>query len=877
MLRAPLQVLRADGMRIDLSRRDAGALLVATRQGWQQTAFGYRDMIGELRYAVRLRAQSVARVRYYIAETRPWPEDPIPLEIDEDDKDAVKPSLDAQLVADAIHNFNLIPIDDRPDGFTARLDENLDIAGECWLHIDADGRFHVRSVSEVSATADGRVTISTLPTATAGSMRVLDPNTESLLRLWAPHPEYGQLADSSLRTLQDVCEDIVLAGREQRAAARSRVAANGLLLLPASLSLAQERTEDDGDGVAEDTFMSDFTAAMLAPIRDDGDSQAVVPIVIRGEIEDLEKVRHVTLQRADPEQLIARQSAALLRLLRGMDVQPEQVDGLGSTNHWTSWQIDARAIRDQVKPAAETIAACLMQAYMIPALEDLGYTRDQLDNLTIAVDTSPLSENPNRGQDARDAHTAMVIRDAALREALGFDEDDAPDEEEMVRRLATSGKLPVDAVAQIFGLRGGPEQAQPITIDAQPSERAALPAAEERPQAVEGEVTPTNPIPAEPTQIVAAAPVPDPFGFVVDVAATRRLADIDAELADRITVAADAALARILEKAGARVKSKAQKDSTLAASLVGVDALAVPARLGREKVAEFASIQDLIGDGYGRLRGQFGKWMSRAAEQVAEVVVDVLHLDRRSDRADAVRDQVRSRLEVRTGQAWQTLTEHLDAAAEEALFRDDPLTPDPGPGEPVDTLIRPADVEDVLRVAGGGQSLRQSSQTRTPMRSETPGPGGYGSGPDVTGLLQEQGAVLLGWEWQYRNAIHRDHKFAPWHTQLNGLRFSTFTDPQLDTDPETAWLGPYYFPGDHAGCRCRVIPLLAVPELDDGIVAQRLREAAGDPRNVLAERVAAEDAAAGRVGTSLQQEVEVRSRITEAVERLTREHIGGSR
>jgi hypothetical protein len=56
-----------------------------------------------------------------------------------------------------------------------------------------------------------------------------------------------------------------------------------------------------------------------------------------------------------------------------------------------------------------------------------------------------------------------------------------------------------------------------------------------------------------------------------------------------------------------------------------------------------------------------------------------------------------------------------------------------------------------------------------------------------------------------------------------------------------------------------------------------LREAAGDPRNVLAERVAAEDTAAGRVGTSLQNEVEVRSRITDAVEQLRRDYIDGDR
>jgi hypothetical protein len=276
------------------------------------------------------------------------------------------------------------------------------------------------------------------------------------------------------------------------------------------------------------------------------------------------------------------------------------------------------------------------------------------------------------------------------------------------------------------------------------------------------------------------------------------------------------------------------------------------------------------------LRAQFDRWLGDAAAQIAEVLLDLLGIPPRSPRADEIRVRVTTRLTSRTGQAWQTLAERLDQAAEEALFRPDPLVPEQGPGEPVDTLIRPQDVEDVLRVAGGAQPIREprreSSQTRAPRLEETPGPGGFGGGPDVTRLVGEEGGVLLGWERQYRFGVVRD-RFAPWHTQLDKTRFATFTDPKLDTQPQTAWIGPYYFPGDHDGCRCRAVPIYAVPDMEDGIVARRLRETQGDPRNILAAQVAAQDDAAGRVGTSLQQEVEVRERIFAAVQRLQREHI----
>ncbi len=1230
--RPTLRVLRADGQRIDLTKRDSGQLLVATKQGWQRDALAYRDMIGELRLAHRLLARAVARVRFYPAEARPWPLDPVPLDGDEH-------GIDSQLAADAVLNFANLPIDSNPDGFIARLVENLAITGEGWVHLDRDGQFWVRSVSEISVSADNRVMLATLPGSVAGSSRQIDPQQEDLLRCWIPHPEWGGLADSPMRAVIDVCEDVVLAGREQRAAARSRLAANGVMFIPDSMSLVRDRSEDDlSDGsISSDTFMADFVEAVTASIRDDGDAQMVVPIIIRGDKDDIAAVKHIRFDREDSEQLIARQGAAITRLLRGVDVQVEQVEGVGATNHWcvdeqtealtrhgwvsqnvlragdevltlnhetglsewqpvldiyradvedevmvsmetgahsslttpghrwpvvrncggknrnvagewidgrhkrrewatsdtltvrdsiptcavsadrpdtakyedafvelvgwfwtegnisrcngasiaqshtrnparvdriraaltrtygpavpttaglgrpgwresiqlntssfggpitvfhlnqaaaaplidacpgklvsqdfvhaltpaqldlfvdisaqgdgwhyrsgrldmwqrnpdaldgyelalilsgrtvtrgvsgdghwvnplrkrstnpvaasaearrkgrgvevaqqrytgtvwcpvtpngtwfarrngtsyftgnSSWSVDARAIRDQVQPMAETVAACLAAAYLRPAMSAIAgrdHDPEQVRRICIAADVSPLTENPNRGQDARDAHAAGVISDEAMRTALNFDADDAPDDKEMVKRLARDGRLPVEVSAQILGLKQPERERETITVQGE-TVRPALPAPTARPAAVPGELHPARTTPAEPTRIEPAGPViaaatPDPLdGWRVDTDASRRLADIDAALTERVTIASDDAVQRVLERAGARVRTAAgrtAKDKALAASLVGVDAHLIPAAVGREQVEVFTPVADLIADGYDRLHAQVDGWLGDAAVQTADAVCAVLGLDTQGVRGRTVHGQVLSRLTTTAAQAWPILAAALDEAAEDGLF--DPDEDDEEQGETSPGLVPVQAITDALAAAGGelptltaaggyggGRKRRQRRPIkRKPGAIPTTGPA---TGPIVRGVVADQGGVLIGYQWHYKPELSRT-TFDP-HKQLDGQRFLSWRDPILATDTATAWVGDYFHPRDHRGCRCVASVVVGTVEDPESVMAQAIRDAHGDPSRVLFGGTADTPS-----GTPRPDTADLRSRINAAVDAMRNDHV----
>lgn len=711
---SPLRVLRADGQRIDLTARDAGTRIAMIRQEWQADAWQYRDMIGELRYAQRLLARSVSTVRFFAAEMRDYPDNPVELS-------GTDHKLDPQLAKDAVSNLARLPLDDGPDGFVATFTENIETAGEVWIHGEPDEgdgeRWSVRSVSEIMGVGD-QILLAELPSLTTMGQRIITEN-EELLRCWTRHPRWGQLADSPLRAMLDVLEEVVLTGREMRAAARSRIASNGVLLIPTTLSLL--RTREDEEALLDqcdidDDFMRDFTEALTAPIRNEGSPGSVVPLILRGDAEALKEVRHLSLTRDDAAKLMDRLQGAILRMLQGLDIQPEQVTGIGSTNHWGGWQIEASNIRHQVLPTCGIVAGCLTKAFLRPALKSLGYPADQIKRVAVWYDPTGLVESPDRSQDARDAWDRDAISNEALREALGFDDDQAPAPHEYLARLLSKGRLTPDAVPLVAAMSGislsDPALKDALTLSIGLSTRAqtqrgqappALPSGQQSTanpaqpnQVVPEQTAPTAPTPptsgaSPPTRLVAAGQRVDP-----SAEAARELAAIDTSLTERILVAADAAIARAVEVARGRIRNAVRKDKALTASIDGVEPSQIAATLGRDTVASLVSMPELLAGAYQRLEGQFARWLDQASRDITSTVPRLLDLNPESTEVQQLRNTASTRLAAFRPAAWATLTAAMDNAAELALFHPSGTSPD--------SLLSSAAVAKTLAIAGGGST-----------------------------------------------------------------------------------------------------------------------------------------------------------------------------
>lgn len=843
------KLLRASGMRINVRTADTVRTLASARQDWQSDAWGYRDMIGELRFGLQFRSRAVSRVKYFAAQVMPEEDEPIALN---SDKGVTIPSSVAKIAQEEMARLPL----SQGFGFLGVLDENFGVTGEAWLHgymRDGQETWEVHSVDEVRPGSDGRVSLRPYGSA---AYRTIDPEAEEMLRLWIPHPRYKILADSPMKALLNTCEEIVLAGQEMRSASRSRTATNGILLIPDTLTLLNA-LKNDTSLVDDDAFMAELTAILLAPISNEGDPGQVAPAVLRGDKEDLAAVRHLRLERETSADLIGRINAGLERLARGLDIPPEIISGLGDSNHWSAWQIDASTYRYHIDPAVRIIADSLTEGFLRPAMIARGVAPEVAALVQVWYDAGNITENPNRGQDAKDAYDRGAIGFEPLRQALGFNATDAPSDEEVLRMVALRIGIDPATSGQLLQVLFNPRQ-EPVTAGTPTGGGAVPPAAQEPKQiTAPGQTPPDSGVPSPGAAslikvLTAAATSPDEWA--VDERSGRQLMDIDRALREQIQHAADAALSRALEKAGAKVKSKAQKDKVLVAALTDVKPLWCAAQVGQAQVLALGlNEQELISDAFAALEEKFTAWVNAAIENVIAVVLRLLGSKPGSKRADKLAARLRTQMGDRVDMGWQQLLKALNRLAERKLYHPEPDASEQQGEFAPGGLVPVGLVRGALAVIGGVSPGNVDADGVAEFADRPVG--GLGLGEDVTELLMDEGAQQLGYEWAY--GVTPRNSFLP-HLDLDGRRFADWQDVVLTPPPKFAWVGDFMRPGDHRGCACDVITTYAIRQVPE-VIDERLAEDTPGMRDV---RILAEgDDAAGRTGTTAQLTRDQRDRV----------------
>lgn len=532
-------------------------------QTWQLAAFGFYRTLGECWYPAQFYAHALPNIRYYAAIRDPQGE------IEE-------------LPPEDWASQQLARIQD-PGGGRSQMMTAYGrlqfLTGDSYLvgtlEDDSEG-WEFLSASELRAVpGTDRFVRVAFPGANPEELEALpddqfEPmqNGSVVYRFWARDPEYTMLADSPVRAVLPLYEQLALLEAAVGARAKSRVANAGILLMAQELSFGPPDGQNDDDP-SSDQFAKQLQETFLRAIRNPGAASAVAPPIVRAPTEMIQnKGAFDLIQISNPmETYPEREIRDELRnrIALGLDFPPEIMLGLATANHWSGWAISEDAWNDHLKPVTIRFCDDLSRAYLRPLAKQEGKDYPG-GTLVVWFDPSEIINHPDRAKDYAAAYRDGALGGEAYRYAIGATEEDAPTQQEHDEYL-------------LMKLRG---QAQALEVTGQPS--IAQPA-EQTSQATPSE----------------------------EVAIADNAAGMNASaLAYRVMGAADLALERVRERAGAKIVTAARKPSGCpdCAELVkGKPNSLVASVLGSEQVEAFALTPALLTEaGADVLRTALPEW-----------------------------------------------------------------------------------------------------------------------------------------------------------------------------------------------------------------------------------------------------------------------------
>jgi hypothetical protein len=608
--------------------RTVGEFNPPSRKGheWQRDAFTYNEVIGEVGYLHNLTANLVSSCELRLIEVTPDAETGDPTMQECRDERVVR-------VMDAFVG---------PQGGQKELKRraamHYQIAGESYLlgtplrdefDLLQGVSWEFLSTEEIRVTKEGNRQVVKRNSAgvsdNGGDGGFVDVDAY-IARFWRPDPRFSLRADSPMKRVLPICRELVVLSEVVDSVAKSRLS-SGLLFVPEELSFGPlDESEEESQNTDDiDRFIEALLDHMRAPVEDRTSAAGLVPLVVKGAAEFGKEIRLIPLAQDLDTAYQSLREELLKRLAQGLDAPPEVISGKSGLNHWTSYNVDADFIDKHVNPVGEALAEFLTVAYLRPMLVEYENIPDtEVDRYRIIFDARPITSRSDEGPAAGAAWDRMALSDVAYLRANGFTDDDYPSEDERTRRF-------IEKVVLTDPANFGPVLLPLIYPELRSAFGGGLPAVTTPgavPVAPQDHPVPPSGLPAAPQpQRPSTEPTPMPGTSIQS-------------LLDRLTVAADSALERALERAGNRIISKAAKVPVLRDQFKNAPTAAV---LATVTDMDFRSLglnrQEVVGDAWDNfvLRGTawLRDWLiaegesSFVADQIAAAVMKEVarHLD----------------------------------------------------------------------------------------------------------------------------------------------------------------------------------------------------------------------------------------------------------
>lgn len=464
----------ASATRIPLANPKAAKAAAQKAQEWQADAWAYYDAVPEVKFAVNWKRNLVGKVRLYVATLIEGSDAPVPVDAE---GSGIPPEIAASAIAELAR---LQPATGGQATIQTEFAANMDVAGECYLvgqaaRFDPNDplveilpeRWDVKSVDEVRVDGSGRYKI---VGSDGKTVTMLDPEQDTAIRLWRQHPRYSNLPESNLRAVLTDCRVLQTLTETLLAEANSRRNA-GLLVVPNGVTwsrLGQPESPTSADE-EDDPFLEALADALTAPIADPSNGASVIPLLLRAEAEAAKEIRRVDLGRATDASTDARITQRVERVARGLDVPVEVVMGHQSTTYANAAQISEDKFTDHVDPMCVLMVDAFSTGFLRPnLLESFPTAGDVISRIFVWYDPTALIGSPDQKETVLEAWDRFLLSNAAARDVLGYSDDQAPELDELLQRVAfAKGILTADLTGALLAAAG-------ITLDV-PEGGAAIP------------------------------------------------------------------------------------------------------------------------------------------------------------------------------------------------------------------------------------------------------------------------------------------------------------------------------------------------------------------------------------------------------------------
>lgn len=437
--RTPTPIMTASTMRLEDSVMPIRQ--VFQYESWQDEAWDYWRNLGELTNGISWKAAALSRVRLLAAEMVPGGDEPAPL--------TEGPAAD--LMAAFAGGMAGQPALMKMFGY------QIGVPGAGWLVVErpsdevplelATWRFMpVTSVRNRNGfTTEIRV-----------GQNVWRPIAGDAFatKVFNPDPQFPWKEWSSVQAALPILRRIDLIDRRIVAVLVSRLAMNGLLLVPSEGQWkVPERLKD-----APNPLLASFLESAAQNIKMPGSASAALPMLIEYTGELIEKWRLLTWPDVMPAELVSERQDETKRLGKTINVPDAAMSGLQDMNHWNGFLENENAAKFYIAPDAEIACGGWTDGFLHPLMKQMGESLIGPNGGKIICwyDLSEVTAPPDKTKQVTDAYDRMEASGEALRREYGLDEADKPENEELadmiLKKLVTMAPTASAAFEKLTGI-----------------------------------------------------------------------------------------------------------------------------------------------------------------------------------------------------------------------------------------------------------------------------------------------------------------------------------------------------------------------------------------------------------------------------------------